>query len=167
MREHFVIDPLISKRQQLLLATQLCRMVLKVRRRLLQHFPCFKQHQQFLLGFPISQIITFRMSPKKVKDRNNRPSLTSLSSRSPFSTGNTTQTPRTWCPRPCDSAPPQSYTSSLLIFPVYFLTSCIRTYSPISEWRRARAPSPLPPARIAPRGLRHSLRTNTLWRHVV
>lgn len=35
MREHFVIDPLISKRQQLLLATQLCRMVLKVR------LPCF------------------------------------------------------------------------------------------------------------------------------
>ncbi|KAI4721471.1 hypothetical protein E4T48_02308 [Aureobasidium sp. EXF-10727] len=30
MRENFVIDPLISKRQQLLLATQLCRMVLKV-----------------------------------------------------------------------------------------------------------------------------------------
>lgn len=30
MREHFVIDPLISKRQQLLLATQLCRLVLKV-----------------------------------------------------------------------------------------------------------------------------------------
>ncbi|KAK4999851.1 T-complex protein 1 subunit epsilon [Elasticomyces elasticus] len=30
MREHFVIDPLISKRQQLLLATQLCRMVLKI-----------------------------------------------------------------------------------------------------------------------------------------
>jgi hypothetical protein len=30
MRKHFVIDPLISKRQQLLLATQLCRMVLKV-----------------------------------------------------------------------------------------------------------------------------------------
>lgn len=30
MRQHFVIDPLISKRQQLLLATQLCRMVLKV-----------------------------------------------------------------------------------------------------------------------------------------
>jgi chaperonin GroEL (HSP60 family) len=30
MREHFVIDPLISKRSQLLLATQLCRMVLKV-----------------------------------------------------------------------------------------------------------------------------------------
>lgn len=29
MREHFAIDPLISKRQQLLLATQLCRMVLK------------------------------------------------------------------------------------------------------------------------------------------
>lgn len=32
MREHFVIDPLIGKRQQLLLATQLCRMVLKVSR---------------------------------------------------------------------------------------------------------------------------------------
>lgn len=31
MKEAFVIDPLISKRQQLLLATQLCRMVLKVR----------------------------------------------------------------------------------------------------------------------------------------
>lgn len=31
MREHFAIDPLIGKRQQLLLATQLCRMVLKVR----------------------------------------------------------------------------------------------------------------------------------------
>jgi T-complex protein 1 subunit epsilon len=30
MRKHFVIDPLIGKRQQLLLATQLCRMVLKV-----------------------------------------------------------------------------------------------------------------------------------------
>ncbi|KAF2152939.1 hypothetical protein K461DRAFT_293249 [Myriangium duriaei CBS 260.36] len=30
MKDHFVIDPLISKRQQLLLATQLCRMVLKV-----------------------------------------------------------------------------------------------------------------------------------------
>lgn len=30
MKEHFIIDPLIGKRQQLLLATQLCRMVLKV-----------------------------------------------------------------------------------------------------------------------------------------
>lgn len=30
MRENFVLDPLIGKRQQLLLATQLCRMVLKV-----------------------------------------------------------------------------------------------------------------------------------------
>lgn len=30
MRSRFVIDPLIGKRQQLLLATQLCRMVLKV-----------------------------------------------------------------------------------------------------------------------------------------
>lgn len=32
MREHFAIDPLIGKKQQLLLATQLCRMVLKVSR---------------------------------------------------------------------------------------------------------------------------------------
>ncbi|KAJ5090016.1 hypothetical protein N7532_008700, partial [Penicillium argentinense] len=30
MREHFAIDPLIGKKQQLLLATQLCRMVLKI-----------------------------------------------------------------------------------------------------------------------------------------
>ncbi|KAJ5646753.1 T-complex protein 1 subunit epsilon [Penicillium lividum] len=30
MREHFAIDPLIGKRQQLMLATQLCRMVLKI-----------------------------------------------------------------------------------------------------------------------------------------
>lgn len=30
MRELFVIDPLIGKRQQLLLASQLCRMVLKI-----------------------------------------------------------------------------------------------------------------------------------------
>jgi T-complex protein 1 subunit epsilon len=30
MKANFVIDPLISKRQQLLLATQLCRMVLKI-----------------------------------------------------------------------------------------------------------------------------------------
>lgn len=30
MRDAFVIDPLIGKRQQLMLATQLCRMVLKV-----------------------------------------------------------------------------------------------------------------------------------------
>lgn len=30
MKEAFVIDPLISKKQQLMLATQLCRMVLKV-----------------------------------------------------------------------------------------------------------------------------------------
>ena len=30
MRQNFVIDPLIGKRQQLLLATQLCRMVLKI-----------------------------------------------------------------------------------------------------------------------------------------
>jgi T-complex protein 1 subunit epsilon len=30
MKEAFVIDPLIGKRQQLMLATQLCRMVLKI-----------------------------------------------------------------------------------------------------------------------------------------
>lgn len=36
MKKHFVIDPLIGKRQQLLLATQLCRMVLKVRFKLLR-----------------------------------------------------------------------------------------------------------------------------------
>ena len=30
MREHFVIEPLLSKRSQLLLATQLCRMLLKI-----------------------------------------------------------------------------------------------------------------------------------------
>lgn len=30
MRDAFIIDPLIGKRQQLMLATQLCRMVLKV-----------------------------------------------------------------------------------------------------------------------------------------
>ncbi|MCJ1425898.1 T-complex protein 1 subunit epsilon [Sticta canariensis] len=36
MREHFVIDPLIGKRQQLLLATQLCRMVLKPSRKTIQ-----------------------------------------------------------------------------------------------------------------------------------
>ena len=30
MKENFVQDPLIGKRQQFLLATQLCRMVLKV-----------------------------------------------------------------------------------------------------------------------------------------
>jgi len=30
MRDLFVLDPLIGKRQQFLLATQLCRMILKV-----------------------------------------------------------------------------------------------------------------------------------------
>lgn len=30
MKEAFVIDPLIGKRQQLMLATQLCRMILKI-----------------------------------------------------------------------------------------------------------------------------------------
>lgn len=40
MKAHFVIDPLIGKRQQLLLATQLCRMVLKVRNYILPfHLP--------------------------------------------------------------------------------------------------------------------------------
>ena len=41
MREHFVIDPLIGKRQQLMLATQLCRMVLKV---------CFKRSSRNIPG---------------------------------------------------------------------------------------------------------------------
>jgi len=30
MKEAFVIDPLIGKKQQLMLATQLCRMILKI-----------------------------------------------------------------------------------------------------------------------------------------
>ena len=30
MKDNFVLEPLIGKRQQFLLATQLCRMVLKV-----------------------------------------------------------------------------------------------------------------------------------------
>ena len=41
MKQHFVIDPLIGKRQQLLLATQLCRMVLKVRLILAFSLPLF------------------------------------------------------------------------------------------------------------------------------
>lgn len=45
MRKHFVIDPLISKRQQLLLATQLCRMVLKVRNNPLSRFLLFSPFQ--------------------------------------------------------------------------------------------------------------------------
>jgi hypothetical protein len=40
-----VIDPLISKRQQLLLATQLCRMVLKVRNNPLSRFLLFSPFQ--------------------------------------------------------------------------------------------------------------------------
>jgi len=40
MKEHFAIDPLIGKRQQLLLATQLCRMVLKVRLTSFQQLCC-------------------------------------------------------------------------------------------------------------------------------
>ena len=50
MREHFVIDPLIGKRQQLLLATQLCRMVLKVR----CFFLFFFSRKVFFLGIYIS-----------------------------------------------------------------------------------------------------------------
>ena len=38
MRDNFVIDPLIGKRQQLLLATQLCRMVSRLLRPV-QSFP--------------------------------------------------------------------------------------------------------------------------------
>jgi hypothetical protein len=47
MKEHFVIDPLISKRQQLLLATQLCRMVLKVCCLLHCHIPYFSRSLLF------------------------------------------------------------------------------------------------------------------------
>jgi len=46
MKEHFVIDPLISKRQQLLLATQLCRMVLKVR--IVTFPPLFRNELSFV-----------------------------------------------------------------------------------------------------------------------
>jgi hypothetical protein len=54
MKEHFVIDPLISKRQQLLLATQLCRMVLKV---------CFVPvfYPDHLLRPPLPQPLPFSM----------------------------------------------------------------------------------------------------------
>jgi hypothetical protein len=56
MREHFVIDPLISKRQQLLLATQLCRMVLKVRflhlYYQLSHIPSFHDISLMLCSQP-------------------------------------------------------------------------------------------------------------------
>lgn len=49
MKEHFVIDPLISKRQQLLLATQLCRMVLKVCKSRLLHVSIHYVHHPFVL----------------------------------------------------------------------------------------------------------------------
>lgn len=49
MKKHFVIDPLISKRQQLLLATQLCRMVLKVR---LLSYHCLVLFRFVSLRFP-------------------------------------------------------------------------------------------------------------------
>jgi hypothetical protein len=51
MKEHFVIDPLISKRQQLLLATQLCRMVLKVR--IVTFLPCFVTYRHLLHRTPL------------------------------------------------------------------------------------------------------------------
>lgn len=52
MRDNFVIDPLISKRQQLLLATQLCRMVLKVS----DHY-CFHPFAVYLA--PTTHLHTF------------------------------------------------------------------------------------------------------------
>ncbi len=56
MREHFVIDPLIGKRQQLLLATQLCRMVLKVRLRLLLPFHLKYMHILLTRALSINQV---------------------------------------------------------------------------------------------------------------
>ena len=55
MREHFVIDPLIGKRQQLLLATQLCRMVLKVRH--LRSIPHRHEHQLMPHFEQVNQVI--------------------------------------------------------------------------------------------------------------
>jgi hypothetical protein len=53
MKEHFVIDPLISKRQQLLLATQLCRMVLKVCYQYVIYTPFHSVFFPWLSTFPI------------------------------------------------------------------------------------------------------------------
>jgi hypothetical protein len=57
MREHFVIDPLISKRQQLMLATQLCRMVLKVCNNLFHHSKFASSHitTSFAFHMPYQQ----------------------------------------------------------------------------------------------------------------
>jgi hypothetical protein len=62
MKEHFVIDPLISKRQQLMLATQLCRMVLKVR--YLSSFSLLiisHMYLSFLIPTPISSLSSHPM----------------------------------------------------------------------------------------------------------
>lgn len=63
-----MIDPLISKRQQLLLATQLCRMVLKVRYSSFWfHFisfhtdPCFFSHFPFRHRFTLSSHLAIPM----------------------------------------------------------------------------------------------------------
>lgn len=55
MKEHFVIDPLISKRQQLLLATQLCRMVLKVRSITSLLIRYISKQTRFFFHFPLLQ----------------------------------------------------------------------------------------------------------------
>jgi hypothetical protein len=60
MKEHFVIDPLISKRQQLLLATQLCRMVLKVCFQTVHYiaavlYSIYALHENSLLPLPLAQ----------------------------------------------------------------------------------------------------------------
>lgn len=65
MKEHFVIDPLISKRQQLLLATQLCRMVLKVSAQSILH-----AH----LNFPTLILIT-SLDQQRHHCRRRRPGL--------------------------------------------------------------------------------------------
>lgn len=69
MKEHFVIDPLISKRQQLLLATQLCRMVLKV-------CPC-----QCFVRYTFRYMVTFHPSPIHSIRRVTRASSLALSLR--------------------------------------------------------------------------------------
>lgn len=66
MKEHFVIDPLISKRQQLLLATQLCRMVLKVR--ICYFLYCIVRSLQARLSlcpFPIPPFLASRLHNRR------------------------------------------------------------------------------------------------------
>lgn len=62
MKEHFVIDPLISKRQQLMLATQLCRMVLKVRYLFASSLLItLHMYPSFLISTPISSLSSHPM----------------------------------------------------------------------------------------------------------